>query len=666
MHLRFHRLLRLLPARILVDPSPRFVALRQRQLAQAAAQLQSDRLFSLARLIVPTAILYYDGVTVPNLVIMCGFLIGYFGRMLAVPRVVSDEHSPNIGRFLVFSLVDSVHGPTAAALLVWTFNGLIYRTSFAVAGFTFFLYVGFSMYRVPNALGNLLSLAAIYVGSMVYLLKIATPQHPIFPFLLTVFSLSLAAQIVRRAHHDIRAQIDRLNHEALLRKAQADAARLAGHSVAVEQLYRDMADLAHQDALTGLPNRRACEAFLNDCIVEGEAFTLILFDIDHFKSINDSLGHQNGDGLMVTLSQRLKLALPQEVFLGRLGGDEFVVIVPVAGDQGRDKEIIRRMLSVAEAPITLASRQITPSLSLGHARYPDAGATASEMFVAADLALYTAKRNGRGRAVAFTTAMRQRVRAERQARADLPEALRTGAVTLWFQPQVRLDQSTTVGFEGLLRWMHPTLGVVDPPLLLRLASEAGASDRLMRRIINEAVAFRASLLAAGHGELHVAFNLSPDHLSSCNAAEEVAATLAWHGIGPEGLQVEMTEERIIDQHGVRQEAERLLALGLTLAIDDFGAGFASLASLRLFPFQLLKLDRSLVRHVSEDRTAQVLLDSAVAIGSSLGAEVLAEGVETEEDRQALLARGVRLGQGFLFGHAQPAEVHLNRLAHAST
>jgi diguanylate cyclase (GGDEF)-like protein/PAS domain S-box-containing protein len=431
--------------------------------------------------------------------------------------------------------------------------------------------------------------------------------------------------------------------------------------------------LTHQalhDALTGLPNRELFRRRLERAMVAGldraATNSILYLDFDDFKRINDSRGHQTGDDFLVAMAERLTSCVRPEDTVARIGGDEFAVLLDGA-DSVEAVAATKRMLSALATPWTADGKDLVPSASIGIAT-AIAGATGPETLLGdADLAMYFAKRQGRGRYEVFSAVMRSDLLDRLQLGEDLRAALESDALSLQYQPVVDMQTGTIVGAEALARWKHPTRGWVEPATFIPLAEEIGLVDRIDRWVLRQACAQGSAWISAGLPMLQMAVNLSGRDLDKADLVASVALTLAESGFPAANLELELTEGvAIAESEGVRTTLERLKELGVHLAIDDFGTGYSALARLRELPFDRLKVDKTFVDELSIAHEGSTLVDSILDMARVLGLQVVAEGVETADQADFLRNRHCDYAQGYLFSHPIDASTFGTLLAHRSS
>lgn len=411
--------------------------------------------------------------------------------------------------------------------------------------------------------------------------------------------------------------------------------------------------MAEHDALTGLPNRRALLHHLQAAIGsslagQGASVAVLFLDLDNFKEVNDTFGHDGGDDLIATVAARLRRTLRADDLIARIGGDEFAIVITDAASADEVLDICARLLDAmaVREPDQPGSWDVI-GLSIGIClRAPNDPVSAPEMLKRADLALYQAKANGRGRACLFEHHLEAEVRARRGLESDLRLALARGDLFLNFQIQADLASFRIIGAEALLRWNRPAHGLVPPGVFIPVAEQIGLMDAIGEHVLRQAC--RA---AVGWPDAPmVAVNVSPMQFRNPRFVETVRHILAETGLPPSRLELEITESLFLkDTAEIIAIIGQLRRLDVRIAVDDFGAGYSSLNYLSRFTFDTLKIDRDFVRSATSTPAALAVLRSMIELGRALGVRVIAEGVETREQLDILRQTGCREGQGYLLG-----------------
>ena len=417
--------------------------------------------------------------------------------------------------------------------------------------------------------------------------------------------------------------------------------------------------LAYYDGLTDLPNRtllaqRAKLALALAARYQRE-LTVLFLDLDRFKEVNDSLGHAEGDALLVQVAARLNGLIREADTVCRLGGDEFVLLLPDT-DQAGALRVADKLLAAFRQPFFVAGHGLRATVSIGIALYPHDGSTFGDLLKNADAALYRAKQDGRNTRAFYAREMNSATFERLVLESDLRKAIELGQLCAYFQPKLRLIDDAPVGAEALVRWRHPDRGLIPPGRFIPVAETSdlivAIGDWVLEEVCHQLAVWRES----GLPPLSVAVNLAARHFREPGFIGRVENLLATHGLAPQLLELELTESSLLEAGA--QTTDTLWALrrlGVGLAIDDFGTGYSSLSYLKRLPITALKIDQSFVRDLVTDPDDRILAATIVNLGHSLGLKVVAEGVETEEQRCILLEQGCDLAQGYYFGRPVPAE-----------
>ncbi len=418
--------------------------------------------------------------------------------------------------------------------------------------------------------------------------------------------------------------------------------------------------LAHHDALTELPNRVLLrdrfEQVAARAAREGAEVALIFLDLDHFKTINDSLGHPVGDRMIQAVARRLLGVMRRSDTVCRLGGDEFVLLLGDVRGATDAERTARKVLACMGESIDVGGQTLHTGCSMGISLYPDDGMDFDTLLQKADTALYSAKEAGRGMFSFFTPEMNASALERVKLEGQLRRALERGELILHYQPQVDLATGRLVGVEALLRWQSPEHGLVLPGKLVPVAEQCGLIVPIGDWVLREACRQARAWKDAGLGVVPVAVNISAIQIAREGFVESVASVLHDSGAPPEGLELELTESMLArDVEATTETLARLKALGLQLAIDDFGTGYSSLGYLERFAVDRLKIDQSFVRAIGNGREDAAIVRAVIQMARALELNTMAEGVETEAQAAFLLAEGCEGGQGYHFGRPVPPE-----------
>ena len=479
----------------------------------------------------------------------------------------------------------------------------------------------------------------------------------------------LGSEVLRIADHDVGTpshvspdgrQVEHLRRDGRILEVQqhrtvADGTVLTYTDVTDRKLYEArIHHLAHHDALTSLPNRLV----LNECLAQKTArggvekpFAVLCLDLDGFKNVNDSLGHEMGDALLCRVAERILEQLRSDDLVARTGGDEFIILMDVdQGGRAAADALSARLITALEQPIVVEQCQMAVQVSIGIAHYPEHGADVRSLLRNADIALYRAKGEGRGLSRVFDATMDAHYQERRQLEQELREAVDSDQIELHMQPQFDSMTLQVSGFEALVRWRHPARGYVAPSIFVPIAEECGLIAKLGRRVMMEA----CQCAVEWQSNCRVAVNVSPLQFLDGTLPAYVTKVLEETGLNPGRLEVEVTEGVLIgDDRETMDSLRALKALGVRVALDDFGTGYSSLGYLRRFQFDRIKLDKQFVQAQSRDVGTQAIIEAVLAMTTRLKLDVTAEGVETEEQLNLLRAQGCTELQGFLLARPMP-------------
>ena len=443
---------------------------------------------------------------------------------------------------------------------------------------------------------------------------------------------------------------------SILRRPIATGGWIATHEDITDRHRAEerIVHMARHDALTDLPNRmmlRERLAYELKRVKRGEGLAVLCLDLDHFKSVNDTLGHPIGDELLKVVAERLRGCTREADTIARLGGDEFAIIMTGMDNPNDAVTLAKRIRKSITKPYEFDGHQVLADISIGISIAPVDGTEPDLLLKNADMALYGAKADGRGTYRFFEPEMDARMKARRRLEMDLRKALLNAEFELFYQPLVNLQDNAITAFEALLRWNHPQRGIVSPAEFIPIAEETGLiiplGEWVLRRACQEAVNWPS--------DIKVAVNLSPVQLKCRNLSELVINALATAGISPNRLQLEITETVLMQNtFNTLATLRKLRALGVQIALDDFGTGYSSLSYLRSFPFDKIKIDRSFIKDLSNGTEPLAIVHAVAGLAKSLNMISTAEGVETQQQLETLQSVGCIEMQGYLFSQARPA------------
>ena len=431
-------------------------------------------------------------------------------------------------------------------------------------------------------------------------------------------------------------------------------------ALATARRDRELHRRAYYDPLTGLPNRALGMEELVRAVAAAarrrRALAVLFVDLDGFSDVNDSLGHIAGDTVLVQSAARLRACLRKSDVVARLGGDEFALVLTELREPADAAVVAQHAIKALSAPYELAEGTVHVSANVGVALYPGDGASAEELLMHADMAMYHGKQAGRGRTTFFEAAMNEEVRRRVEMEAELRVALQAQQFQLYYQPQLSLASGRIVGAEGLLRWIHPERGLVPPGHFIALAEASGLIEPIGQWALKAACAQFIAWRAEGLPLEYVSVNVSPRQLQAAGFAEFVGEAMQAFGVAPGALHLEITESAVLDeQAAVRANLAGLVALGVPIELDDFGTGYSSLGHLRTLPVAAIKLDRIFIKSIHESTSACTLARAAIDMAHALGKSVVAEGVELPEQLALLIEMGCDVVQGYHLGAPVPVD-----------
>ncbi|MBA3696758.1 MAG: EAL domain-containing protein [Methylotenera sp.] len=412
-----------------------------------------------------------------------------------------------------------------------------------------------------------------------------------------------------------------------------------------------MSHMAHHDFLTDLPNRMLLHERLSQSMAvaqrHGKRVALLFLDLDRFKTINDSLGHAVGDNLLQQVAERLRSSIRATDTVSRQGGDEFVVLISEIDDEQAVSIFADKICKSITDPYLIAEHEVYIGVTIGISLFPDDGEDAETLIRNADVAMYDAKNGGRGRYHFFKKEMNYRVIERQRIEGDLQRALKNDEFELYYQAQVDLHTSDIIGVEALIRWHHPSRGLLDPVAFLSIAEECGAIVPIGRWVLQQACLQLKSWLDIGRNFQSISVNISAMELEKEDFFTYASQVLTSVGLAPHYLELELTETVLMkNTEATMAMLEQLKALGVRVAIDDFGTGYSSLSYLKQFPVDTLKIDQSFVAGIKPDADNNIIVDAVIGLGKNLKHTVVAEGVETRAQLDFLIAHHCAVAQGY--------------------
>ena len=429
-----------------------------------------------------------------------------------------------------------------------------------------------------------------------------------------------------------------------------------------KEIENQLVNLAKFDQLTGLSNRTLYWEFLEKVTANskrvGDNLCVMFLDLDHFKDINDTLGHDAGDLLLVQASERLKSVLRNADLIARLGGDEFAVVLQQMTSINDAANVAQKIIEVFSQPFYLFGKDAYIGTSIGIASFPEHGTDAITLTKAADTAMYHAKKNGRNNFKFFDNDMHMRIQSHLEVTNDLRLAIKNRNLLPYYQPIIHISENRLSGFEALARWNHKDKGIISPGVFIPIAEEAGLIEDLGNFMLLEAGQQAQQWFTGDYSKernhLTIAINVAAKQIKQKNFSLQILKLLEENNIAANHIKLELTESALMDNPmDVIRQLNDLRQAGITIAIDDFGTGYSSLSYLKKFPIDYLKIDQSFIRDIGEEKNDEAIIRAIIQMAHSLGQKVIAEGVETQQQLEFLASLGCDYAQGFLFSKAVP-------------
>ncbi len=500
-----------------------------------------------------------------------------------------------------------------------------------------------------------IALQAVQMGAQDYLVKGRVDASLLMRSIRYAMERSQAKEALRQAH----AQLEQRVLERTVELVEANA-RLRVEIAERRQAEERIRYMAHYDALTNLPNRTLLQDRLRQALSfsrrNGTRVAVLFIDLDYFKHINDSLGHQVGDSLLQMVAVRLQQCLREGDSVARLGGDEFVLCLPLEGDSGDAAMIAQKVLDVLDRPFIVEGHELHVSSSIGISLYPEDGSDVKTLMRTADTAMYDAKEKGRRNYQFFTPSLNQAAQQRMALESRLRQALAKEEFAVYYQPQVDMETGAILSAEALLRWEQPGKAPVSCGDFIAIAEETGLILPIGEWVLRQACRQLKQWHDRGHPALHIAVNLSPRQFYQRDFLPDISDILRETALPADALDLEITESLLLQRNKNNLAMlNQLSSMGIQLSVDDFGTGYSSLAYLQRFPVHALKIDQSFVRDIGQDSNDTALVAAIIAMAHSLHLKVLAEGVETAQQINFLKSHGCMTGQGFYYSKAVPAD-----------
>ncbi len=573
------------------------------------------------------------------------------GLYLKFRKLGAKEEIPVYWSRLVL-LVSAASGLTWGAVAIWLFP----ENDFVHQVFTAFVIAGMCAGAVTTLSPMLSSAYAFILFAMLPVIfrffQTGTEINyamAVMAFLFAIMVLSIS----RKLNHTIRESL-LLRHERIL---------------AEERIQYQ----AHYDSLTRLPNRRLLMGRLKQEIARSVRHKHIgavcFLDLDHFKTINDSLGHTVGDELLKQVALRINERIRDEDTAARLGGDEFIILLSEVGD-GPDEamdnvmNLAEKILHLFDTPFYIHGHELRVTVSIGIALYPLIESSTEQLLQKSDVAMYEAKKAGRNTIRIFLPEMQRTVDSRRLTEKGLHRALSEGELELYYQPQADAENNI-IGLEALLRWNHPVKGVIAPEEFIDIAEKTGLIIQIGDWVLKTACDHLSQISA--NSDLMMCINVSPRQFGESLFVDKLKNVICESGVNPENIQLEITEGMVLrDIENAIDKMQKLKSTGVSFAIDDFGTGYSSLAYLKRLPVDILKIDKSFIRDIERDENDAVIVDAIIAMARHMRIDIVAEGVETEKALEFLKSRGCRKFQGYIIERPVPFNQLLGRYSEITT
>ncbi|MDB5761462.1 MAG: hypothetical protein JWQ21_457 [Herminiimonas sp.] len=506
-----------------------------------------------------------------------------------------------------------------------------------------------------------IAVQAVQSGAQDYLVKGQVDTALLVRSIRYAMERSQAKQALRQAYDELEQRVVERTAE-LANTIQALHAEIMERKQAEDQILY----MAHYDALTGLPNRELLQDRISQAIAYAHRnrtqVAVLFIDLDHFKHINDSLGHKIGDRLLQMVAVRLRECVREGDSVARPGGDEYVLCLPLLTGVGDAAVVAQKALDALGQAFLVEGNELHASASIGISLYPNDGTDVETLMRAADTAMNHAKERGRGNYQFFTQVLNKAAQQRLVLEKKLRQAFANDEFVLHYQPQVNMANGAIFSSEALLRWRQPGKAPISGGSFISIAEETGLILSIGEWVLREACRQLKQWQDAGHPDLRIAVNLSPRQFYQPHFIDMIAAILDETGLAATGLDLEITEGLLLQRSDdIVDMLNQLSGMGIQLSVDDFGTGYSSLAYLQRFPVHALKIDQSFVRNIGRDRNATALVSAIIAMANSLHMKVLAEGVETSLQIAFLRSRGCSSGQGFYYSEAVPAEAFIRLL-----